>query len=439
MAGRLDIFTLTRQNQNEKLYDLPFLLVLIFLFFDYGRPQSLIPALAILHIPMFIQILLGLTLLFKNKLFNIQNIQTKYFITLVALMAFHVPFAVNNFWAFQVTRTMTLYLIVYLSIIGFVNSYPKMIKFIELWIIIFTVCAFIGIIQGGRIIGSGFMGDENDFALVMNIAIPFAYFMFLETESFRKKLFYFFSIILFIAANVSSFSRGGFVGLVPVIAYCWYKTPKKIFATVVIVLILGILSSFATEKYWGEIRSITEQNTTTGTGASRWYTWKCAWAMFLDHRIMGVGPGNFNWNFQLYEPPDGFKGRLHGGRAAHSVYFTLIPEFGLIGIFLFSAMLYSMRKDKKWILKLEKKFRRSLPSEYIKQSPHQGSLAGELNKIKFIIFGINGALLGYLVSGIFLSVLYYPHFWFLIAISVALKNVVKNKAEELQPPEIARL
>ena len=32
-------------------------------------------------------------------------------------------------------------------------------------------------------------------------------------------------------------------------------------------------------------------------------------------------------------------------------------------------------------------------------------------------------MLGYLVSGIFLSVLYYPHFWLLISLCVALRNM----------------
>jgi len=350
MLARIDRFPLAIRSQIEKLYDFPFILVLVFLFFDYGRPQNLVPGLGSLHIPMFIQILLGLTLVSRNKLFNIQNIQTKCFIALVALMAFHVPIALNNYWAYQMTRGMTLYLIVYLSIVNFVHSYSKIIKFIEVWIIINAVCAFIGIIQGGCIIGSGFMGDENDFALVMNMAIPFAYFMFLETDSLRKKVFYLLAVGLFIAANVASLSRGGFVGLIPVIGYCWYKTPKKVLATVLIVMMLGILSFFATAKYWDEMETIKEEKIDHGTGKARWYSWKVGWRMFLDHPVMGVGPGNFGIQFPNYVlPNDSYRFYADDpmrswGRAAHSVYFTVIPELGLIGIFLFGAMLYTQKE-----------------------------------------------------------------------------------------------
>lgn len=438
MLSRINRSPLASRNQTEKLYDFPFLLVLVFLFFDYGRPQSLVPGLASLHIPMFIQILLGLTLLFRNKLFDVKNAQTKCFIGLVALMALHVPIAFNNYYAYQMTRGITLYLIVYLSIVNFVDSYSKIVKFIEAWIIINTVCAVIGLAHGGRIIGSGFMGDENDFALVMNMAIPFAYFMFLETDSLRKKVFYLLTVGLFIAANVASSSRGGFVGLVPVIGYCWYKTSKKALATVLIVMMLGILLVFATQRYWDEMETIKEEKINRGTGRARWYYWKVGWRMFFDHPVMGIGPGNFGPQFSNYVlPHDSYRFYADDplrswGRVAHSIYFTVIPELGLIGIFLFGGMLYYTRKDKKWILNLKKMLEASLPKNFDDRIDDQTAFVHEVHKLKFIIFGINGALLGYLVSGIFLSVLYYPHFWILTAISVASKNVVEQRVQELQ-------
>ncbi|RKX92315.1 MAG: hypothetical protein DRP84_10240 [Spirochaetes bacterium] len=267
---------------------------------------------------------------------------------------------------------------------------------------------------------SGFMGDENDFALVMNMAIPFAYFMFLETSSTKKKILYLSACCIFIAANVASLSRGGFVGLVPVILYCWYKTPKKFLSTIIVAIMISILYFSASPKYWQEVKSIKEENIQKGTGAGRWYLWKCALRIFLDHPIIGVGQGNFPWNVQLYEPLTAK--RLHGGKAVHSLYFTLISELGLIGILLFSGMLYSSYKDLKWILKKEKEF-------LLKQNQSK-QIIQQLHKIKFIIFGITGAMLGYLVSGAFLSVLYYPHFWLLISLCVALKNTVINSKLE---------
>jgi len=404
---------------DRKTYNFPFYLLLIYLFFDYGRPQSFFPFIGALHPGWVIHPLLFLCLLLKNKLFNLKNIQTKCFLGLILLMMLHGPIAVNNYWAYKIWRGTMLYFIVYLSIVNFVDSFEKIEKYIDIWIIINVFCAFVGLKHGGRVPNSGFMGDENDFALVMNMAIPFAYFMFLETDSIKKKIFYLTACGLFIGANVASFSRGGFVGLLPVAAYCWYKTPRKALATIVMSLMLIVFLAFTTESYWAEMKTIKEENIQKGTGAGRWYLWKCAWRMFLDHPIIGVGQGNFPWNVHLYEPLT--TKRLHGGKAVHSLYFTLIPELGLVGILLFSGMLYFSYKDLKWILKKEFLLKQNQSKEIIQQ----------LHKIRFIIFGITGAMLGYLVSGAFLSVLYYPHFWFLIALTVSLKNIVDSQFRNL--------
>jgi len=406
----------------DKKSGLPYFLLLTLLFFDYSRPQSLFPPLGVLHIPMIIQAILLLTLLLSRNLFNLKNIQTKCFLGIIILMMIHVPIARNNFFAYNMTRSMLLKYIIFMSIITYVNSFEKLTKYIDFWIMINLVCALIGLKHGGRIPNSAFMGDENDFALIMNMAIPFAYFMFLETDSTKKKILYLSACCIFIAANVASFSRGGFVGLVPVILYCWYKTPKKVLSTIIVAIMISVLYFSASPKYWQEVKSIKEENIQKGTGEDRWYLWNLAWHMFLDHPIIGVGQGNAPWHISRYEPPGGLHGRSRAGRAIHSLYFTLIPELGIIGILLFSGMLYFSYKDLKWILKKEKEF-------LLKQNQSE-EIIQQMHKIRFIIFGITGAMLGYLVSGIFLSVLYYPHFWLLISLCVALRNIVINSKLE---------
>jgi len=411
-----------RVKAKKGLFDLPFYLILIHLFFDYGRPQSFFPVIGALHPGYILHTLLFLCLFLKGKLLNFKNIQTKCFLGLILLMTLHVTIAVNNYYAYGFWRGAVLYFIVYLSIVNFVDSFEKIEKYIDIWILINLFCAFVGLKHGGRVPNSGFMGDENDFALVMNMAIPFAYFMFLETSSTKKKILYLSACCIFIAANVASFSRGGFVGLIPVILYCWYKTPKKVLSTIIIAIMISVLYFSASSKYWQEVKSIKEENIQKGTGETRWYLWKIAWKMFLDHPIIGVGQGNASWHISEYEPPGGLHGTSRAGRAIHSLYFTLISELGLIGILLFSGMVYFSYKELKWILKKEKEF-------LLKQN-QSIEIIQQLHKIKFIIFGITGAMLGYLVSGAFLSVLYYPHFWLLISLCVALKNTVINSKLE---------
>src|SRR5205814_8017929 len=84
--------------------------------------------------------------------------------------------------------------------------------------------------------------------------------------------------------------------------------------------------------------------------------------------------------------------RLHGvtrvWRAAHSLYFTLLPELGLVGAFMFFRMLYWIRRDLAAI---------------------RGSNMAPT--ILPLAYAMEASLVGFLVSGAFISTLYYPNFW----------------------------
>ena len=120
-------------NSKKTSYDLPFYFVLIFLLFEYGRPQGLLPVIGKLRIGMIIQLLLLLFLIAKKNSLNMRLIQSKCFLGLILLMTLHGPFATNNYWAFMRWYSTVLYFIVFLSIINFVDSYSK----IKIYIIYF--------------------------------------------------------------------------------------------------------------------------------------------------------------------------------------------------------------------------------------------------------------------------------------------------------------
>jgi len=90
---------------------------------------------------------------------------------------------------------------------------------------------------------------------------------------------------------------------------------------------------FAPPTYWNEMKTIQTEGSEKGTGKERVESWKAGWRMFLDHPIIGVGALNFGVWFAEYFPE---RSHMMWGRVAHSLYFTLIPEMGIIGT-LFSV------------------------------------------------------------------------------------------------------
>ncbi len=398
---------------------LPFYLVLVYLGLEFARPQESIPGLGAIHLPGVVITLLAIALVMSGRL-QLADKQTKLFICLLALMTFHVPIAMNNYKAFETTRIMLITFVAYLGIITFADSFERYKRVINIWIGIHVYLAIAGIIKGGRGIG-GFLGDENDFCLVLNMIIPFTFFMALAETSKFKKSVYMGLTALFVFTIMLTFSRGGFVGLVAVGIYCLFRTPKKAVSAVVVALLVAFMYQYAPDRYGQRIKSIQEEGTESGTGEDRVYMWKIGWNMFLDNPIVGVGPGNFPVQFRKYEIASGFEEGLHGRsrtwRAAHSLYLTLLPELGIIGTMIFAGMLYSIYKDLRFMRKLGLR-------EY-SGGDHDG-----INKIVSLSLAMAGSLIGFLVSGAFISVLYYPSFWVLMGFVVALKKVSMTHYED---------
>jgi probable O-glycosylation ligase (exosortase A-associated) len=396
-------------------YDVPFYLTVAYLALEYGRPQETIPGLAALHLPAIVTTLLALSLIVSARL-KLGDKQTKLFLAFLILMAAHVPFAVNNYWAFEMTRQMLITFIIYLAIINFVDSYPKFLVIVNVWIVIHIYLAITGVLKGGRGIG-GFLADENDFALVMNMIVPFGFFLALDERIKFRRIFLLSVTAAFVFANVLTFSRGGFVGLTAAGLYCWLRSPRKLISTVALILLTLAIIYFAPESYWQRVQTILDESISEqGSGGDRVYSWKVAWNMFLDFPLLGVGSGNFPWNFVNYEPPGGFEERLHGGRLAHSLYFTLLPEVGITGTVLFIWMLSCSLRDLGFVSAIEGKQLGQLRKEHARPPS------------KYLRLALECSVVGFLVGGIFISVLYYPCFWIWMAMVVSLKQSVQSVA-----------
>lgn len=393
-----------------------FYLVLALIFFDYIRPQTIFVFLKPFRIPMLLIFLISFMGI-KARLWKFDDIATRSFLCMIIIGVIYVPFAHNNFWAFQMTRALIIYFLCYMGIKTFVNTEEKLEKFFKYWLIIGTFCSVKGILEGGKIIDSGFLGDENDFALYLCMMLPIAYFNIINKNKLINKIIYIIILIVLMLGIVNSFSRGGFVALAGVSFFCWLFSPRKLLTSLIFFTIILSAIPFVPQEYRDDMATILE-GTSESTAADRIYSWKCGVKMFQDYPLFGVGPGNFPWRFAEYEPAEKYKGWSHGGRAAHSLYFTLIPEWGALGVICFSLMIFGPYKTFK------------INYHKFKQSSLQQNHVAILNRYKFFRNITYCSLAGYLFAGIFLSVLYYPHFWIICGLLVALNEImVRNMAD----------
>jgi O-antigen ligase len=249
------------------------------------------------------------------------------------------------------------------------------------------------------------------------MVLPFTFFLAMSAPKEAKKIYYIALACFFLFVIILTKSRGGFVGLAATGIYCWWKSKRKVRSGAVVAVLALFMMLAAPPTYWDEIRSITDENTETnpyGTGSARYYQWNVGWGMFLEHPIIGVGQGNFPWNVGAYEQKWGlsFHQRSMAGREAHSMYFTLIPELGLVGIVLFGWMLLLTVKNLRYI-------QRSAARD---KTPADGSL-----QFASLAMSLEAGLVGYLASGAFLSVLYYPNFWLLMGFTLSLRKILERR------------
>ncbi|MBT1071830.1 O-antigen ligase family protein [Pelotalea chapellei] len=398
----------------KKGANIPVYLLVLYLIIEYGRPQFLAPVKP----GLVLQFLLILCLsthteqvrrLFKEKYFML-------FVTLLLFMSVHVFIATNNFWAFVCLKTLFSYLIISISCCVFLNNTRRLSVFLFSFVMVVALCSVNRILKIDFLgfTGSGVFTDENDFALAMNVALPFGFFLG-QMETGVKRWILWSACIALVLGNVVSASRGGIIGLAAVGFVCWCYSKHKVSSFFVIVAVAMLAWGFADPEFKQEVSGISIDSAEKDTGKDRIELWKVGLKAFAANPIIGVGQGNIPIVINQYQYDSSGKSywdRDMWGRALHSVYFTLLAELGLVGTVLVGLMFRELLRKHRKILNT-------------KVSPDNKAYAvGHLNR------ALMTSLFGFLVTGIFLSVFYYPPLWNIAALFMTLSLIAGQKESE---------
>lgn len=393
----------------EKIMTLPVVLLAIYLLVEYGRPLFLSPLMP----GLLVQGLLLICLLPCGTAIG-KVLREKYFrlyLFMLLFMTLHVFVATNNFYALLGLKVMVSYLIVGVSCCVFLDSINKLKAFFSIFTLVVTLCA-VNRISGANFLGvsgGGVFGDENDFALMMNVALPIAFYLG-RTQKGWKRLLFWMAAISFILGNMVTASRGGFVGLVAVGTVCWLSSKHRLRAIPVLVVLAILAWNFAPPLSKEKIQGLGLNSAEKDTGKDRIELWKVGWKAFVDNPVIGVGQGNMPVVMNKYrfdKSEESFWTHDMWGRMTHSVYLTLLPELGVIGTIIFVLILKELYVKKKKI------------NEYCTRITNRE----ESSDIENLNLALQVSLFGFLITGIFLSVLYYPPFWNISALSITLSLV----------------
>lgn len=392
-------------------------LAVLWMGFEWCRPPTPF------KVPMLISVaLLASWLLSPRKHWRPQ---VKLMVAFMALSAIGIPLAGNYFSAYVVTRVVGIIILcIAIPMSQFIDTIPKLHTVLLWMVLIFAYVGLYALTDGGNGPGGRWAGmDENYTSMFMSIAIAMAYFMMFATRSTLLRIGLVISMGTMIMATVIGLSRGGFLGLVAVGAYSWYRSPKKLVGIALAIAAVGGLVLFAPASYWQEMNTI--QDTDEGTSDMRLELWKVATWQFAANPVIGVGAGNFPWetfHYETQEQVEKFQ-RTLGGNVTHSLYFELLAEQGTVGVLIFLALIYYNARDLRYVARMTEpgrvaRMRRRGPGSA--EACRQLTLAHQHGRM------LAGALIGFFVCSAFVSTLYYSAFWLVTALVVSLRIGVEG-------------
>jgi len=403
-----------------------------FLLFEYLRVQDLIPLLGKTRIQtVFFALFVIVVFQQVSRSKEPTAPQFRLFLGFVALAFAQVPLVATNwFYALQFGYSLAL-ILVGCAAIAYIPRNEQDLKTFLGWLIAIHVClAVLGIrgYSGNQFndsgytstgyIGGGFLGDENDAALAMLVALPLALYLFRQATTAGARLGWGMGGLLILMTVVFTFSRGGFLGLLAIALWGILTTKKRVQVIGALALAALLLFAVAPDEYWARMRTITD--TEEGTAKIRQNYWAAARRMFADSPIWGVGGDNggvlmpeYSFDFPEEYRPNQW------GRAFHSLYFQLLAEFGSLGVLLIGSVVILNFRDL----------------ERVRALARDGKIPESMGHLATCL---RFSWIGFFVPAAFISVLSYPHLYYLTALTIGLRRMARAHEAQARPVPAAQ-
>jgi putative inorganic carbon (HCO3(-)) transporter len=387
--------------------------LLLFFFLEYVRPGNFIPGVNALHVNSLVPlgVVFG-SFVKKSQVSNqalMRETNTKILMFWLFLIFMSVVFADVQMRASECFETSVAYALVYVAIVKLVTNLRRMVGVILAMIVVHLIVVALSpdmlVDPSSRshyLAAGSFLGDGNDFALSVNIVIPLCLFLLLETKRMLLKIPYLAVLLFLVLCVIATQSRGGTIALTCVGVYYWLKSDKKILTGLVALAVVGLILICAPASYYERMNTITN-NAEDGSAQGRIMAWRAAVRMAADHPLLGVGAAHFPVKFGLEYLPKNYIGEM----TAHSIYFLALGELGLPGIGMLLYFIVSNLVANKRVA--------------ARGSTRDPVL---LAMDKRLLNATSAALVAFVSGGLFLSALYYPHWYILAGLMTAARHMV---------------
>ncbi len=399
-------------------HSLSFAGLYVFTFLVYFRPYELFPSLswmsksalvaALATLAVFVPTQLGL----ENRLTaKPREVKLAFLLLLTGILS--VPFALEPARALQSFIEFCKVILMFIVMVNVLRTEKRLRALILLVLFsscVLSVAAFTDYLrghlalEGRRIAGliGGLFSNPNDLALHLVTMIPISLVLMIGARGVLKKTFYLSCSLLLTAGLVATFSRGGFLGFMCVVAFMVWKLARRnrvIFGGIALAIMLATIA-LAPSAYRSRIST-----TSDDSAIARTDDLKRSILIAARHPLLGVGMDNYI----LYS---------NSNKATHNAYTQVASEMGLGALIVYLAFLLT-------------------PLGRLRKIEHATRVGRRNPPLHYLAIGLQASLIGYMAVSFFASVAYQWYVYYLVAYAFCLHRLLtvdgSDRAAQTKP------
>lgn len=385
-----------------------FWMICCYLFVEFVRPQSIIPALDFLPWAMLFVLFSGIGA-FLDKTVKWKSSFSNILLILFAITIFIATYVTPIYPEASKKYFMDFFnwIIIYFLIINIINSKERFYIFFVIFLVTSAKIAIgtskIWVMRGfsfttwGLNGPSGYFQNSGELAILMLVLFPLAFYIY---QAFKNRVGKWerWALIIFWVAPIltvlGASSRGAQIALAAQMLIMFRKSMFKIKPLIGILILCCAIFYLLPEEQKNRFSSSGEDK----TSQQRFLYWEHGREIIKNYPWTGIGFFNFIPYYEDHFPQDML---YQHAELPHNIFIQVGTDAGLIALTLFALIiLYAIFTA------------RSLATNKLVDPVWRACAAG-------LGFGV----FGFLMAGQFVTVAYYPFLWINLAFIVALRSV----------------
>lgn len=389
----------------------------IYFLFEYLRPQTTYPAFDILPwgqitlLAACIAAISDSTVKWVKSPGNFLLALFFFVVFLGSIFAFKPSLAFNKF------DIIINWIVLYFLMITVINTEKKFILFLLVFFLLnfkmsqFGFRSFIttGYNSWGVAGAPGWFQNAGDLGIEMCIfvALTMGYVLALrEYWGKYKKIIFYLLPITGLVTIIATASRGALLGVAAAGLWFLFKSRLGIKALAVTLIVGAFVYVILPQGMFSEFENAGED----ATSVARMAFWRFGMEIMQEYPVLGIG--YHNWvDYCWHVNPNGVE---NSGLCSvqHNTMVQAVSETGVTGFILYVLIIiYTFIANARTRANAKR-----IGNKFLLYTAH----------------GLDGGVIGYLVSSFFFTVLFYPIIWVQLAMTVALYEISKKQSSEVE-------